>query len=351
LAVNDDPDLSGIRKDQRYSAMLSQIERQHLMYKSGLVSGSRAELPEGSFRSMVVYGLGGSAMAGRMLESLAEILSDFPVHVSDGSRLPKWVGRDDLLVIVSYSGETAECILALEESTSRSLKAVVVASGGKLLSRSAELGVPSVTVERGLTPRMAVPEMFGVLAALYHRVSGNAAISPQSISEAADRLPTYFSTISPESKIEDNTALKCAGLASRSFLVSIGWAHTAVAGLRLRNQLAENAKRVSLSLRVPEDLHNAVEGLHTIPGQSAVLLRSRLETKDVSAQMEALKGMVGLGLEVSFSGGAVFELLSAVIWADMVSLYASYLLNVDPVELKAIPKIRESVTSTIRGAR
>jgi len=58
--VSDDPDLPGIRKDQRYSAMLSQIECQHLMYKSGLVSGSRADLPERSFRSLVVYGLGGT---------------------------------------------------------------------------------------------------------------------------------------------------------------------------------------------------------------------------------------------------------------------------------------------------
>jgi len=349
--VGSDPELSEIRRDQRYSAMLSQIERQHLMYKAGLVSGSRAEIPGEGFRAMVVYGLGGSAMAGRMLESLAEALSEFPVHVNDGSRLPRWVGRDDLLVIVSYSGETTECVLALEEASSRSLRVVVVGSGGTLLSRSTELGIPSVTVERGLTPRMAVPEMFGVLAALYHRVSGSAAISPQSVSEAADRLPTYYSIVSPESKGEDNTALRCAGLAARHLLVAIGWAHMAVAGLRLRNQLAENAKRASLSLRVPEDLHNAIEGLHTIPGRSAVLLRSRLETKDVSAQMEAVKGMVDLGLEVSFSGGAVFELISAVMWADLVSLYTSYLLNVDPAELKRIPKVRESVTSSTRGAR
>jgi glucose/mannose-6-phosphate isomerase len=39
------------------------------------------------------------------------------------------------------------------------------------------------------------------------------------------------------------------------------------------------------------------------------------------------------------------------MWADLVSLYTSYLLNVDPVELKRIPKIRESVTSSTRGAR
>ncbi len=349
--MNSDPDLLGIRRDQRYSAMLSQIERQHLMYKSGLVSGSRAEIPGGNFRSLVVYGIGGSAMAGRMLEVLADMLSDFPVHVRDGSRIPRWVSRDDLLVIVSYSGETVECVMALEEASSRSLRAIVITSGGTLLSRSAELGVPSISVERGLTPRMAVPEMFGVLAALYHRVSGSGAISPQSVSEAADRLPTYLSTISPESRSEDNTALRCAGLAAKSFLVAIGWAHMALAGLRLRNQLAENAKLISLPLKVPEDLHNAVEGLHVIPNQSVVLLRSRLETKDVSAQMEAIRGMVDLGLEVTFSGGAMFELLSAIAWADLVSLYTSYLLGVDPVELKRIPKVREAVTQSTRGAR
>ncbi len=349
--MGDDPELSEIRRDQRYSAMLSQIERQHLMYKSGLLGGSRVDLPGEGFRSLVVYGLGGSAMGGRMLESLANMLSDFPVHVSDGSRIPRWVGRDDLLVVVSYSGETAECLLALEEASSRSLRPVVVASGGTLLTRSSELGCPSVPLEKGLTPRMAVPEMFGVLAALYHRISGSAAISPQSISESADRLPTYFSIVSPESRSEENTALRCARLAAGRLLIAMGWAHMAVAGLRLRNQLAENAKRFSLSLKVPEDLHNAIEGLDAIPNVSAVLLRSRLETKDVSAQMEALRGMVDLGLEVSFSGGAVFELLSAVMWADLVSLYASYLLKVDPVELKRIPKIRESVTSSKRGVR
>ena len=345
------PDPSLIRKDPRYAAMLEQVERQHLMYKAGLVSGSRADLPGDGFRSMVVYGLGGSAMAGRMLECLAEMLAEFPVHVCDGSRLPRWVGTQDLLVVVSYSGETTECVLALEEASSRSLRAVAISSGGALQRRSAELGIPWIQVEQGLTPRMAVPEMFGVLAALYHRVSGSPAVSPRSVSEAADRLPTYWSVVSPEAKVEENSAMRCAELAVNRLPVVVGWSHMAVAALRLRNQLAENAKRGSVVLRVPEDLHNLIEGVNSLPDHSAVLLRSRLESRDVSAQFDALKGSIGVGLEVSFSGGAVFEMLSAVMWADLVSLYASYLLGVDPVKLRIIPKIRESVSSVAKGVR
>lgn len=347
--MSGDPDPSQIRKDPRYSGMLEQVERQHLMYKAGLVSGSKAELPGEGFRSMVVYGLGGSAMAGRMLECLADVLAEFPVHVRDGSRVPRWVGPQDLLVIVSYSGETTECLLALEEAASRSLRAIAVSSGGALKRRSGELGVSWVQVESGLTPRMAVPEMFGVLAALYHRISGSQALSPRSVSEAADRLPTYWSTVSPEARVEENPAMRCAELAVSRLPVAVGWSHMAVAALRLRNQLAENAKRGSVLLRVPEDLHNIIEGVHTLPDHSAVLLRSRLESRDVSAQIDALKGMLSVGLEVSFSGGAVFEMLSAVMWADLVSLYASHLLGTDPVELRRIPKIRKFVSSAAKG--
>lgn len=349
--MGGDPDFSEIRRDPRYSGMLEQIERQHLMYKAGLVSGSKAELPGDGFGSMVVYGLGGSAMAGRMLECLVEMLAEFPVRVSDGSRVPRWVGPRDLLVIVSYSGETTECVLALEEAASRSLRAIAVSSGGTLQRRSSELGIPWIQVERGLTPRMAVPEMFGVLAALYHRVSGSQVVSPRSVSEAADRLPTYWSTVSPEAKVEENQAVRCAELVVRQLPVVVGWSHMAVAALRLRNQLAENAKRGSVLLRVPEDMHHLIEGIHTLPDHSVILLRSRLESRDVSAQIEALKGMLSVGLEVSFSGGAVFETMSAVMWADLASLYASHLLGADPLELRRIPKIREAVSSAAKGVR
>lgn len=329
--------------DERYGAMLKQISDQPVLYRVGLAKGVKVPVPDRPVRAFVVYGLGGSAMPGAMLASLASLHADVPVVVSNGSHPPAWIREDDFVALVSYSGRTTEVIRALDVLSKRSIKPLVLASGGKLLQSAEEIGLPTVRLTPEMTPRMSVPEMFGVLVAVYHRVSECEAFSPESVSSAAERLSAFWRRISPEVKPEENDAKMCALLTSEGTLSVFGWGHMHIAALRLRNQLAENAKLPCVVNEVPENLHNTIEAMGAFKGLRHVALRSKNEPQDVALQFSVLGSILELTLTVSFAGSPVYELMSSVMWADAVSIYAAALRGVDPREIPTISRIRRAV--------
>ncbi|MCS7117967.1 MAG: SIS domain-containing protein [Thaumarchaeota archaeon] len=337
------PDAAALMSDERYGPMIKQVSDQPVLYKLGLVKGAKVTVGDRPVRVFVVFGLGGSAMPGTMLASLASSLAGVPVTVSCGSHPPSWVSRDDLVALVSYSGRTQEVIRALDLMTKRGVKPLVITSGGRLLQYAEELNLNVVRLTPDMTPRMSVPEMFGALAAVYHRVSGCGELSPESISSTAERLATYWRRISPEVRPEENDAKRCAILTSLGTLSVFAWGHLHAAAVRLRNQLAENAKLPCVVHEVPENLHNTVEGLSAFKGLKHVALRSRNEPQDVSTQFSAIGALLDLEHTFTFSGSLVYELMSAVMWADACSLYAAALRNVDPREIPTIGKIRRAV--------
>lgn len=329
--------------DERYSGMLKQVSDQPVLYRVGLAKGAKIPIPDRPVRAFVVYGLGGSAMPGAMLASLASLYADVPVVVSSGSYPPSWTRGDDLVALVSYSGRTNEVIRALDVLVKRGIRPLILASGGRLLQSAEEIGLHTVRLTPEMTPRMSVPEMFGVLVAVYHKVSGCEALSPEAVSSAAERLSALWRRISPDVRPEENDAKRCARLASEGTLSVFGWGHMHVAALRLRNQLAENAKLPCVVHEVPENLHNTVEAMGAFKGLRHVALRSKNEPQDVALQFSVLGSILELSMTVSFAGSPVYELMSSVMWADAVSIYAAALAGVDPREIPTISRIRRAL--------
>ncbi|MCS7094400.1 MAG: hypothetical protein NZ988_01140 [Thaumarchaeota archaeon] len=336
-------EFTDLMNDERYGPMIKQVSDQPVLYKIGLVKGAKVAVEERPIRAFVVYGLGGSAMPGTMLASLSSTFAKTPVIVSSGSHPPSWIGGQDLVALVSYSGKTQEVIRALDLLTKKGVRPLVVASGGNLLQFAEEQGLSVLKLTAGMTPRMSLPEMFGVLAAIYHRVSDCEELSSETISSAAERLTTFWRRISPEVKLEENEAKKCAVMISEGVLSVFAWGHLSVAALRLRNQLAENAKLPCVVHEVPENLHNTVEGLSVFRGLKHIALRSRNEPHDVSLQFNVLSSLLDLEHNFTFTGSVVYELMSAIMWADAVSLYAAALRNVDPREIPTISRIRRAI--------
>ena len=63
-----------------------------------------------SLRSIVVCGLGGSAIAGDLLRSYLGAELKVPLLVNRYYRLPRFVGPGTLVIISSYSGNTEETV-------------------------------------------------------------------------------------------------------------------------------------------------------------------------------------------------------------------------------------------------
>ena len=86
----------------------------------------------GPFRNVALCGLGGSAAGGRLAAALLADQLQVPVEVPVGLTLPGWVGPDTLVVVTSYSGETAEALDWFVEAGERRATRVALGSGGTL---------------------------------------------------------------------------------------------------------------------------------------------------------------------------------------------------------------------------
>src|SRR5437762_4374967 len=97
-------------------------------------------------RNIVVAGMGGSAIGGDLAAALLAEELKVPMSVHRDYGLPAYVGRDSLVIVSSYSGNTEETLSSFEEARKRGAKILALTTGGKI-----EIGRASCRerVERG----------------------------------------------------------------------------------------------------------------------------------------------------------------------------------------------------------
>lgn len=108
-------------------------------------------------RGFVVAGMGGSNLVADLLK-IRDPYLDITVHRNYG--LPPLLHDEfqkRLLIANSYSGNTEETIDSLEQAVKRGYSAAVIATGGKLIERAKELGLPYIQMpSTGIQPRSAL---------------------------------------------------------------------------------------------------------------------------------------------------------------------------------------------------
>jgi hypothetical protein len=80
-------------------------------------------------RLVVVAGMGGSAAGGDLVAACASDTLDVPLLVHRGYGLPAAAGPESLVVALSYSGDTAEVLSAVEVALRRGIPVVAVDTG------------------------------------------------------------------------------------------------------------------------------------------------------------------------------------------------------------------------------
>jgi len=104
----------------------------------------------------VVVGMGGSALASKMLKTWKP---GFNITIHTDYGLPELSIEElksKLIILSSYSGNTEEVIKAFEEAKEKKLEMAIIAVGGKLLALAKENHVPYIELPNtGIDPRMA----------------------------------------------------------------------------------------------------------------------------------------------------------------------------------------------------
>lgn len=303
-------------------------------FLDGLKIGEKVEV--GEVESIAFLGVGGSGIIGDSVSHILNTVSSVKTVVVKDYVPPK--GGWDLIIAISYSGNTAETLEALSSLVKDKAKVLVVTSNGKLAQIAEKIGAYILRVKSGMLPRYAFPNMLGaVLGAL--RKIGVYLDELKSGAEAADLFREEISENIPSDK---NPAKDAAKKIFGKIPIIYAYREVSCVGYRLKCELNENAKLFCHYSEIPEAFHNDIEGYPE--NFLLVFPRSFREPKSIRHAIETLCEIVGydkcLSLKVS-AKRSFEELLKLFIFMDYISVYTSILTGSNPMTLHRIPVVKE----------
>ena len=344
---------------------------------------------DGRPRAVVVAGLGGSGLAGEMLNAMAGLSSPIQVVVSQAERLPGWVGAADAVVTVSCSGSTPETLAIATEAARRGCRLAAIGAEGSPLHRIAEqarapfVPVAPLGLARSMLWAVAVP-----LLVIAERI-GVARIGSDVYELAASRLEEISHQCRPASDSFVNPGKSLAlDLVGELPMVWGTSALSGVAARRFASQLQENAKYPAIYGMLPEAAHSQVaafdgpfaprssrlsaqepgsapDDLSDLPGWDVdyeedeqaggftalrlILIADPDEDPRVAAQRAAvteLAGQRGVGIsELAMDGEHPLVRLAGVIQlADYASVYLALAIGADPTPVPAIQELKVRIS-------
>lgn len=333
-------------------AMLDAItelpERCREGYRIGL---DTRELPSGEgVTSIVVCGMGGSAVAGDVLAALAAPRLRMPVVVVRTPELPEFCGPHTLVVASSYSGETAEALELFDEAGARGCRIVSVTSGGELSRRSSEREIACAAVPGGAPPRAAVGWM---LLATLGALESIGVLPPLAadLDEAVAEMGSVTKTDGPQTLLAANRSKALAlSIGERMPVVWGAEGIAAVAAVRLKTQFNENGKVPAFAAAMPELDHNDIEGW--APGRgtgfAVVALRHEGEHPGVASRyapsLEIARRSGAMVEEVWASGRSPLAMLLTLMQTgDFIATYHAIARGVDPTPIDAIARLKRAL--------
>jgi len=329
--------------------MLGAVESLPKQLSDGVRRGRTSGLPRCTPSEIVICGVGGSAIGGDLLREWLASTSQTRCLVCRSYSLPAFVGKDSLVVVASYSGNTEETLSMFEEAMRKRAKIVAISSGGLLSRAAASEGVPLAKIPSGVQPRASLGYMFGAMVGLLER---SGIVDPdKQVEETVRILGDVNARCRPSVKTSDNQAKILAHRLFPTIPLVIGHGLSAPVAKRWANQFNENSKILSFAASLPEFDHNEIVGWMVdsrTRGFSSVFLEPGDAKKQMQRRIEATKAMVARvapASEVhSLGASPMAQMMSLVLIGDYVSTYLGLLRNLDPSSSDPIDELKQTLS-------
>lgn len=311
--------------------------------------GQKFQPPPFQPTSVVMTGLGGSAIGAELLRAYLAPRCKVPIVANRSYDLPAFVGPQTLVLVCSYSGNTEETISAWQQALDRGARVLLFSTGGHLGLEAERRGVAWCKVPGGLQPRAALGlSFFPMLLALQHL--GLIPDEIASIRETLDvlrRLRDQYTWNAPQ---ETNDARRLALRWTERIPVVYGsYGPVAVVAYRWKCQINENAKGLALWNEFPELNHNESVGWSGIPDLnkrlSAVFLGTPGDPPRIRKRMQLTELLVAVqASEVETVQGhgtsLLAQLFSLIHLGDWTSFYLALARRQDPMEVRVIDHMK-----------
>ncbi len=305
--------------------------------------------------SLVVAGMGGSAMAADLLKAYGDTLIRVPLIVVRDYHLPRFVGAPTLVIVSSYSGNTEETLAAFEDASDRGAKRLCLCSGGMLEEAARESGVEVIKLPSGYPPRCTVGFSFFALMTVLDRL-GLASYRRDHVDECVETLHELVAAYNPATPTSDNQAKQLAEAMFKRFpVIYAARLPLGPVAFRWQTQLNENGKNFCHHGVLPEMDHNEIvawENPRRLLDEALILfLRHRSEGEKLARRAEitaALLREAGYDVDGVWGkgDGMLAGMFSLLYLGDWVSYYLALLNGVDPTPVARIDRLKDALSSS-----
>jgi glucose/mannose-6-phosphate isomerase len=289
------------------------------------------------FSNIVIGGLGGSGIGGRIVKSLYSGKLPVPVECIGDYTLPAYVNEKSLVILASYSGNTEETLAMYHEVKQRGATVFTLSTGGKLNEMAKADNLYFVQVEAGFQPRMALGFSLTMLVQIFAELVG------EQIKPELDELAALFADSTPFEKTATGIFESVKQKANAKFIILTDGPAEPI-GIRFAQQIQENAKHECFQHVLPEMNHNIIESYYGTLNSVFFLINTH-QNERVNFRFDFIGGLLAVEnhkiIELPIEEFTLRSVYETIYILDWVSLYLADYRGVDSLNVPNISSLKE----------
>ena len=282
---------------------------------------------------VIISGMGGSGIGGLIASALSNQIGNLQVIPWANYGLPQWVNKNDQIICISYSGNTAETLSAAKRAIDIGCKLEVITTGGKLEELARQNNLNITKIESGHQPRAALPLLLKPL--LYK-------IGIPDLDKQLAEISTLKNDLKKAGEIARQIDGKLPCIYSNGLLTPVGY--------RWRCQIEENSKVLAINHEIPEMNHNEIVGwTNPLENMAVILIRDNMENETMKKRINATKTIAwtskGINITEVYAIGKypLTRIISMILLGDLVSIELAKLKSIDPTPVQIIENLKEAL--------
>ena len=229
-------------------------------------------LKQNQFQHIIIAGLGGSGIAGRIVKNFLADKIDLPIEVISDYTLPKYANKHTLVLLSSYSGSTEETLGMYRSAKNQGCTRVVLSTGGDIAAMAMADGVKVYSAEKGFQPRAALGYSLTYLVQIFGELIGVDYTSElKNIVSTTANFDSFITKTEPVINSLKSTV-------SEKYIICTDPVFEGIA-IRFAQQIQENAKLEAFVSVLPEANHNMMETYYGKQNSNFIFINSGVQPR------------------------------------------------------------------------
>jgi len=290
---------------------------------------------KGEVTSIVVCGMGGSAIGGDLLKMYTNE-TKLPVFVVRDYKVPEFVDNYTLVFVVSYSGNTEETLSAFHDAKKKNANIIAITAGGQLHKEASK----TIRIPSGLQPRAAIGYLFfPMLGVLYN--SNLIDVKNADLNEMLVLLSQNQGIKETAEQLAKKIQGKIPIIYSSELLKPVAY--------RWQTQINENAKYPAYHSSFSEMNHNEINAFRNMERKKfiPILIRDEKDHPRIKRRMDVCKQIMERNVdveEVHIKGSSLLARMFYTIYlGDYTSYYLALRERVDPTPVEVIEWLKKQL--------